>query len=496
MNTKSHHVVWFRNNLRICDNAPLAAAVKRVTDGGGQLSLVYVIDPRRYAKTQFGFDRVGPFRRKFISEALSDFRNSLKTHGLNLTLLRGKPEKLLPECVGQSGLLYYQTEIPPEEKAVQQLVNERVLATGGNIHESSPGTLLDFHDLPFDVPDTPEVFSSFRRKVEKNWFVRPTNTPSEDLLSRAAQHQLPGKAVYADQPDNFSELKSKSDTADSRSVLNFDGGESAGMRRLHAYFWERDCLKQYKQTRNGMLGADYSSKFSPWLSLGCLSPRHIYFEVKRCEAERGSSESTYWLIFELLWRDYFALMAAKHGAAVFQVGGLRRKVLHWKQDWSLFERWQRGTTGYPLIDANMQELQSTGWMSNRGRQNAGSFLTKNLGLDWRMGAEWFESQLIDYDPCSNYGNWNYTAGIGNDARGFRWFNTIKQSKDYDSEGHYVRHWLPSLKHVGNNFVHTPWQMHAAEQQRSHCIIGTDYPGPILDLHQSARDVQDMQKQFR
>lgn len=480
--------------MRICDNAPLADAAKSVVDDGGRISLVYIIDPRFYAKTSFGFDRVGPFRRKFISEAIDDLKGNLDSHGLTLTVLQGKPEKLLPEFVGLGDSLHFQREIPPEERAVERSVSQQILALGGQLHDSPPNTLLDFHDLPFDVSDAPEVFSKFRRIVEKDWQVRPVETASDDQLRRAAKHQKPLAAKAIVKVDDVSELNPKPDGEDPRSVLKFEGGESAGLRRLNEYFWKRDCLKDYKQTRNGMLGADYSSKFSPWLSLGCLSPRHVYAEVKRYETERGSNESTYWLIFELLWRDYFALITAKHGSAVFQLGGLRRKVLSWQKDCALFERWQNGKTGYPLIDANMQELRSTGWMSNRGRQNVASFLTKNLGLDWRMGAEWFECQLIDYDACSNYGNWNYTAGAGNDARGFRWFNTIKQSKDYDPDGDYVRHWLPNLKQVPTKFVHTPWQMHSAEQQRSHCVIGKDFPAPIVDLFQSARDIENKQGQ--
>ncbi len=124
-------------------------------------------------------------------------------------------------------------------------------------------------------------------------------------------------------------------------------------------------------------------------------------------------------------------------------------------------------------------------MSNRGRQNVASFLTKNLGLDWRMGAEWFESLLVDYDPCSNYGNWNYIAGVGNDARFFRWFNILKQSEQYDPDGEYIRHWIPELRSVPNAFIHAPWTMTDAEQARAGCDIGVDYPEPIVDLFASA-----------
>jgi deoxyribodipyrimidine photo-lyase len=124
-------------------------------------------------------------------------------------------------------------------------------------------------------------------------------------------------------------------------------------------------------------------------------------------------------------------------------------------------------------------------MSNRGRQNVASFLTKNLGIDWRWGAEWFESVLIDYDVCSNWGNWNYTAGVGNDARGFRFFNITKQAKDYDPQGEYVKHWLPELVYLPAAKVHEPWKLLPVEQQRFGVRLGVDYPQPVVDLFKSA-----------
>jgi deoxyribodipyrimidine photo-lyase len=278
-----------------------------------------------------------------------------------------------------------------------------------------------------------------------------------------------------------------------RAVLEFKGGETEALKRLEYYFWTSDHLQVYKQTRNGMLHADDSSKFSPWLALGCLSPRYIYEQVKKYESDRLANDSTYWLIFELLWRDYFRFVAAKHGNKLFHRSGLRGMDIPWKQDWKRFEIWQTGNTGFPLVDANMRELAATGFMSNRGRQNVASFLTKNLGIDWRMGAEWFESRLIDYDPCSNWGNWNYTAGIGNDARGFRFFNINKQAQDYDPLGEYVKHWLPELADLPTSKVHQPWQLLPIEQKRFNVRLGVDYPHPVVDLFASAKVNEEIYK---
>jgi deoxyribodipyrimidine photo-lyase len=171
---------------------------------------------------------------------------------------------------------------------------------------------------------------------------------------------------------------------------------------------------------------------------------------------------------------------------IFKRSGLQGIDLNWQQDWPRFDLWRSGQTGFPLVDANMRELAATGFMSNRGRQNVGSFLTKNLGIDWQMGAEWFESLLIDYDVCSNWGNWNYTAGVGNDARGFRFFNIIKQAQTYDRSGSYVKHWLPELAPIPGLKVHEPWQLTADEQRQFGVKLGVDYPRPVVDLFKSAR----------
>jgi deoxyribodipyrimidine photo-lyase len=229
---------------------------------------------------------------------------------------------------------------------------------------------------------------------------------------------------------------------DSRAVLPFKGGETEAILRLKHYFFETKSISKYKETRNGMIGADYSSKFSAWLALGSLSPREIYFELKKYEAQFGSNDSTYWLVFELLWRDYFRFMMKKHHFKFFQQNGIQNKgITINKHNILALQSWIDGQTGVDFVDANMLELKLTGFMSNRGRQNVASYLCNDLKLDWRYGAAYFEQQLIDYDVCSNWGNWAYLAGVGNDPRGNRYFNIEKQAKDYDKDKEYRKLWL-------------------------------------------------------
>jgi deoxyribodipyrimidine photo-lyase len=263
-------------------------------------------------------------------------------------------------------------------------------------------------------------------------------------------------------------------------VLPFAGGETAGLARLQQYFWQQDLLRSYKETRNGLLGADYSSKFSAWLAHGCLSPRLIYDEVKKYEAKRAKNESTYWLVFELLWRDYFRFVAKKFGNRLFSPAGIKGGTdLGLRQDARLFDKWAQGLTGIPFIDANMVELAQTGFMSNRGRQNVASFLVKDLHIDWRWGAMYFETLLVDYDVCSNWGNWNYVAGVGNDPRENRYFNILRQAKQYDPKGAYVKHWLPALERLPASFVHVVGDLPKPDLSAHGIRLGADYPYPIV-----------------
>jgi deoxyribodipyrimidine photo-lyase len=211
--------------------------------------------------------------------------------------------------------------------------------------------------------------------------------------------------------------------------------------------FDDDKLKEYFEIRNGMLGEGYSSKLSPWLALGCISPRRIWKEAQRYEAERVKNKSTYWLIFELTWRDFFVYMALSQGDKIFKIGGVTGDKTPWKGSLDKLRLWKEGRTGDQLVDANMRELAATGFMSNRGRQNVASYLIFDLGVDWRYGAAHFEEHLLDHDPCSNWGNWVAAAGLT--GQRINKFNTKKQLSDYDPKREYVRHWLESGKRTSN-----------------------------------------------
>ena len=240
----------------------------------------------------------------------------------------------------------------------------------------------------------------------------------------------------------MNELGLESEEIDSRAAIQFKGGETEAINRLNHYFHESQCLSSYKETRNGMIGADYSSKFSAWLANGCISPRFIYSEIKNYESQFGANDSTYWLIFELLWRDFFRFMFKKHQTKFFLFEGIKSEKQNSKSlNEKLLSQWINGSTNSDFINANMLELKLTGFMSNRGRQNVASYFCNELNIDWRFGAAYFEQQLIDYDVCSNWGNWAYLAGVGNDPRQNRVFNIEKQAADYDKKKVFRNLWL-------------------------------------------------------
>ncbi len=292
-------------------------------------------------------------------------------------------------------------------------------------------TLYHKEDLSFTLADLPGVFTQFRKSVEKKVQIRP-------LVEAPLQINSP-QCFRTDIPC-LEELGYDCPQPDERTVLDFRGGSKTALQRLDYYLWERELLSTYKNTRNGFIGGDYSSKFSPWLAVGAISPRQIYWQVKKYEKYVKKNSSTYWLVFELLWRDYFHFVARKYGKLIFQRSGITGKE---KIEWGSaqhFDLWANGLTREPLVDANMRELNATGFMSNRGRQIVASYLMHTMKIDWRLGAAYFEKMLIDYDPCSNYGNWMYIAGVGNDPRGGREFNLSHQKESYDPQGKYQELW--------------------------------------------------------
>ena len=467
-------LVWFRNDLRVRDNESLFRAVEQAQT----IVPIYIFDERQFGTTRFGFKKTGAFRAKFLLESIANLKQSLQTLGSDLVIRIGKPEQILRELARElnAQAIFFSEESTDEELTVERMLKRALHECAVKVHTFWQSTLYHKNDLPFAIEHLPDVFTQFRKQVEKMSKVRPTFPAPKKLnpLPPVERGELPTVEQLGLSTPNY----------DARAVLTFNGGEAEALKRLDDYFWKSDSLRRYKETRNGLLGANYSSKFSAWLANGSISPRTIYEAVKRYESERLSNESTYWLVFELMWRDYFRFLSLKYGNRIFKRGGIKNEPLALSQDEKKFQAWAEGRTGIPFIDANLRELSATGFMSNRGRQNVASFLVKDLKVDWRMGAEWFESLLVDYDVASNYGNWNYVAGIGNDPREDRYFNPLRQAAMYDPNGEYVRHWIPELHSLPAPFIHEPYKLSAMEERLYGVELGKDYPRPIVEIQSS------------
>jgi deoxyribodipyrimidine photo-lyase len=345
---------------------------------------------------------------------------------------------------------------------------------------------LDQLKNPQDLPD---VFTTYRKQMEPLRDVPRAVLPApvKDSLPLFQRADIPKQFSPFTIPDNCEDLLHailKPITAEpsiknpplvpegAETVHPFSGGEKSAHHRLE-HLLKSGAMSTYKETRNGLLGTDFSSKLSAYLAIGCITARQVHASMLDFEDGKnpdwasakaygqGENEGTKNMRFELLWRDYMRLCTLKFGTKLFHLAGFKQRS-DASTKWSTpdnpkpgcsrdeiedtLERFLNGTTGMGLIDASQREMYHTGYTSNRARQNVASFFAKHLFMDWRIGAEWYESRLVDYDVSSNWGNWQYVAGVGNDPRDdLRVFNPVKQSFDYDPRGHYIKTWIQELK---------------------------------------------------
>ena len=421
-------IVLFTSDLRLHDNSTLHQAIKE-----NDLVLpLFCWDIEYMNQGQLGFPRLGTIRKAFLQKVLQDLHARLKQIGGYLLVKKGNPIDVITEILGEFSIhkVYSKKQVGIEEKRQNEVIKSLLLAKGVDFEEYSTSTVFHPSDMPFSISSIPEVFTKFRKIVEKEVEVR-------ELIPTPTKINCPVL------PKNWIEsIDAENDLSHGNShSLPEMGGETSALQHLKWYFFESQHLLHYKETRNQLLGLEFSSKLSPWLALGCLSPKFIYHEVKRFENAFLANDSTYWLIFELIWRDFFRFSFKKHPIEYYQLHGiLGRSERKENRDFEIIESWIEGKTENNFVNAAMLELKSTGWMSNRMRQIVASYFIYDLDQDWRVGAAYFESQLIDYDVSSNWGNWAYIAGVGNDPRAGRKFNTDKQEEQYDRDKRYQNTW--------------------------------------------------------
>lgn len=307
------NLVWFRNDLRTNDNAVLTEAQK----SGDQIIAVYCFDPQHFTFDTFGYKKTERYRAKFLIETVTDLKEQLQQYHIDLLVFNERPENIIPEICETYNInaIFTQMEWTQEEVDVENAVKNKCK----NIRWHSVYNQFLYHpeDLNFPVSKTPQVFTVFRKQLEKEVAIRP-----EIKVSQCAENN---------RIENNTKIPSLKDLGfeyferHPHSACPFIGGETEALKRLNDYFFLTNKLGIYKKTRNGLLGTDYSSKFSPWLANGSISPRTIYWKVKQFEIDHYKNQSTYWLIFELIWRDYFKYISLKHRNQIFKIEGILNK---------------------------------------------------------------------------------------------------------------------------------------------------------------------------
>lgn len=427
-----NRLIWFRNDLRLHDNETLHAALK---DKTASVDFIFVYDKAFDRLTPEGAPRVGAFRKKYLAESVIELREKLRALGADLLCVTGDPVKIVPAICRQRDIheLYYSHLSTFNERQQERLIERDVKSFGVHCFPFQTHTLISPNDFTQVDFSRPMSFSKFRGFVEKSWSVRARVAAVQYVGARRERASLNEIAFW--EPETYLKVGATG------HGFQAEGGETKSLARVEEYFWHGDHLRHYKETRNGLIAINDSSKFSPALALGCVSARHLYAEVRRYERERVSNSSTLWFLYELLWRDHFHFAAERRGRHLFTDQpdpATATASPKWQRE--NFEKWRRGQTEVDFINAAMNELYLTGWMSNRMRQNTASYLVHDLGVEWQAGARWFETCLIDYDAASNWGNWTYIAGAGAESQPHI-FNVHQQAKTYDADSAYVDLWL-------------------------------------------------------
>jgi deoxyribodipyrimidine photo-lyase len=443
---------WVRRDLRLHENPALQAALQ----ASDQVLPVFILDPKLLSSRY-----VGEKRRAFLFAGLQALKADLQAHGTDLVIRRGDPRQALSDLNREVGAveIFAQEDFSPYARARDRRVGEELplrLTPGEVVHH--PRLVLKDDGTPYTV------YTPFSKK----W--RTLQLP--DLLPPVPD-QIPAPAGVLSEPVPGSDVSSL-----------LPAGEQVALEMLRTFtHGENPPVFEYAETRNRVDLAG-TSGLSPYLRFGMLSPRlavQAAIEASQQARTKAAMKGAEVWLNELIWREFFV-------AILFHFPDVRQasfqkvyQQIEWANNEADFEAWCAGRTGFPLVDAAMRQLTQTGWMHNRARMVVASFLTKDLLIDWRWGEQWFMEHLIDGDPAANNGGWQWTAGTGTDAAPyFRIFSPISQSQKHDPDGAYIRHYVPELVGVPGAYIYEPWKMPPEVQSDANCIMGQDYPAPIVD----------------
>ena len=457
-------LLWYRRDLRLHDHPALDAALA----AADCVVPVFVLDPALLEGRWPAANRVW-----FMLGALADLRDGLEARGASLAVLRGRPLDVLPGLASAVGArdVFATRDVSPYARARDRGVGTALGAVGAVLHLRGGGLVAEPEEDASAEGRPLTVFTPYFRRWLR--LARRAALPAPCVLPGLpadAASRLPGAVPLPDPGSAFP-------TAD--PALLPQPGEAAARGRLAR--WATDeRLAGYADGRD-RLGVEGTSRLSADLRWGLVSPLAVL------DATSGPGNGPAAFAREMAWRDFYAQVLWHHPHVVRGAFRPAFDGVPWRADPASFDAWREGRTGYPAVDAGMRQLRTAGWMHNRARMIAASFLAKDLLVDWRLGEGHFMEHLVDGDVASNNGGWQWAAGTGTDAQPyFRVFNPVAQGERHDPGGAYVRKWIPELAGVPDRFVHAPWMMPPDVQAAAGCVIGRDYPGPIVD-HAMARE---------
>jgi deoxyribodipyrimidine photo-lyase len=499
----SRAVVWFRRDLRVADQPALRAAL----DAADQVVPVFVVD-----RALLDGRPSGPNRRAFLHGALGALAKDLEALGGRLLLREGDPVQVIPAMAREAAAdaVYCSLEHTPYARRRDAAVERALRADGRRLHALPGVYLTDFDEVRRADGGPFRVYSPFARAAKAAAWDDPIPAPTKVPVPTKVPAPMkvpvpdglgPGRLWTAGSPSSGDRLASPTGGPGGRpGLFDLDGAvritppdPGAALERLRWFVDNR--VGGYGRARN-YLAVDGTSRLSPYLRFGLVSPRQVAAAVAGREAvavrgrrsaqhpRRAGDRETF--VNELLWRDFYGYVLHHRPESAWEHMRPEFASFRFEDDPDGLAAWRAGRTGYPLVDAGMRQLTGQGWVHNRARMVVASFLTKHLLVDWREGARFFLQHLIDGDLPANNGGWQWVAGTGTDAAPYyRVFNPVTQAEKFDPDGDYIRRWVPELAKLKPPAIFAPWQADPADLAAAGLRLGADYPHPIVD-HASAR----------